>query len=352
MFIFEKKYSLKSKNDPFKYFYVLFYIMKELVPFDKIIDRKEMNPSEKAIEEKLIPIPSNLYYIIQKHKREKLKGKPKGISNSFCKLFILAQLMGEKLTFDDIRSALKKELGYRQKRGLHRHLSELLEKGLIKKENGYYQLPEVDLKYVKRVYDCLVHNNSSEYEFYWLFQEKLPKDIFTQWTEYRAKTLREEFAKGDKKAIEFNFVIKMDLVSDSITKWMIELPKCLDLNFLIKEVEHLNRLKKDLEDFRNHPKILRKFKYKLEVLIEIMERLITAYKDAIQQVKIKEVLFERLKERKFRKAFEKITKYLDEANFSESLAFWKEMEKYKRLPISLKEIDKIITKVKKQYSYK
>jgi hypothetical protein len=350
--------------------------MKKLVPIDKIFkmanipdmmvgtshsaitvipkQREIAKAYEEATKRKLLPIDTILYAIIQKNKSKNLKGKPKGISNSFCKLFILAELMGEKLTFEELRLVLRKELGYKQKRGLQRHLSELLEKGLIKKENSHYQLPTIDLEYVKKVHDFLVYNKFSEVEFYWLFEHQLPKDILAEWIEYRGKTLREKFAKGEKEAIEFEFETKMDLVSGSITGWMEKIPKALDSKFLVDEVKHLNGLKKELEDFKNHSKISRKIKYKLEVLIEIVKRLIVSYENKIWQIKAREYLLKRMKDKEFKSAFEKLIGYLNEASFSEASTLCEELKKYKlkkhKRQLKSQEIDKIIAKVKKQSS--
>jgi DNA-binding transcriptional ArsR family regulator len=328
--------------------------MKKLVPIDKIFKTANIpgeitKAYEEAVKRKLLPIDSILYEIIQKNKSKNLKGKPKGISNSFCKLFILAELMGEKLTFEELRLVLRKELGYKQKRGLQRHLSELLEKGLIKKENSHYQLPTIDLEYVKKVHDFLVYNKFSEFEFYWLFEHQLPKDILAGWIEYKGKTLREKFAKGDKEAIEFEFETKMDLVSGSITGWMERTPKALDSKFLIDEVKYLNGLKKELEDFKNHPKISRKIKYKLEVLIEIMKRSIASYENKIWQIKARKYLLKRMKDKEFKSTFEKLAGYLNEASFSKTLILCEELKKHKG-QLRLQKIDKIIAKLNKQSS--
>jgi hypothetical protein len=247
--------------------------MKKIVPIEKIVPNmleigitKFVERMNQAKSKGHIPVPNFFYETIQKNKRKKLIGKPKGISNSFHKIFILSQLLNERLSFEDLLVAMKKELGYRQPRGLRRHIGELLTKGLIKKVNHSFTLPEINLEYLKKAYQELVHNTLAEFEFHWLFMNQLPSEIVGEWNEVRAQELKNKIEKGDKRAWDFVLKVETDVLKGVICE--IRDTKKIDSSFTKQKEQELEKMLKQ----QNVP---RRIKYKLEILLDIYRFLST-----------------------------------------------------------------------------
>jgi hypothetical protein len=246
--------------------------------FYEIIQENKKRRLKRKLE--TIPVSSSFYKIIQKNKNKELRGKPKGISNSFHKIFILAQLLNEKLSFRDLLIAMRRELGYKQPRGLRRHLEDLLKEGLIKKVNQSFTLPEINLEYLKKVHGKLVYNLKSEFEFYELFERLLPGEILEEWYKSRKQEFEDKLSKGEKKTWDFILETETDMLKGFISE--IVMTKKLDTNFA-------KRKKEELEKLLKHPKITRKIKYKLEVLLDIYSFLSLCVGIKFKQVKFVQV---------------------------------------------------------------
>jgi len=247
--------------------------MKRIVPLEKF----RANPEEllKNLERTdIILVPTYLYETIQKNKKKKLAGRPRGVSHSFCKLFILAQLMGEKLSFEQLQKILEEELGYRQKRGLYRHLSELIRLGLVRKVDGEYMIPEVNAEYVGKVERNLVYNEKSYVEFESIFLRALPKEVRAQWIVEMGEELRKSPEAGDRKTLEWWFEMQMNMLKGFLLDlYLWGKMKTTEEDPLLVKARTLERMKNVLEKLANDPKTPRRIRYKAEVMLDILNTL-------------------------------------------------------------------------------
>lgn len=247
---------------------------------------------KKSFTENILISDPNFY-------RKLKENRKKGFSKNISKFFIIAELIDNKMSYEDLKWAYKNVLGIKKKGRLDQHLMELIKEGLITIEDCAwceknitqcsFQLPRQDFEYFKTILDKLVYNPLSLKEFKELILSQL---IFKgELYEDLEKYIEEKFLKTGKKKrkiIEKNYYSQVNWLGKLIFLYICK--KLYDvgaIKFEKVKVEHFPLTKSDFtfvgreflkskkffEKIIRKSKISKRLKHKFKAFVELMEEL-------------------------------------------------------------------------------